>query len=479
MKNYTSLLFLFLAICPIFAQLPADSIRLLAKKAVTDKRSKSIIIGIIDANGRTIFKEGVISDDNPVLPDENTIYEIGSITKVFTSLVLADMSIKHQLKLDDPVSKFLKKDIKLPTRGGKEISLLNLATHRSALPRFPYNVDPGDLDNPYADYTENKMFEYLSHYQPDIDIDSKWRYSNTGYGLLGYALTSVSKQKNYETLIKEKICKPLHMDHTVITMTDELEKNRARGHSEYGKPANFVVLSAIEAGGSLRSNLNDMFTFVEANLGLIKSDLFPAMKLTHLKQSKKENHMGYATLGWTFWDNGKDIVFKDGGTPGFSSFIGLDTKNKWGIVILSNSANSVTDIGLHIMDPSYIIEPYRYPWKLLDTLRIAVKNNGVDHGIELYRDLKANHHTEFTFDENQLNYLGHELRRDNKMEDAIKVFEFNKNEYPKSTLVYESLGEIYKRNHNRKKAFENFGKAMELEPQNKHWDFMLHQLKNQ
>lgn len=479
MKNYASLIFLFSTTCSIFAQLPVDSIKMLAKKAVADKRSKSIIIGIINANGRTIIKEGLIDEENAVLPDEKTIYEIGSITKVFTSLVLADMSLKKELSLTDPASKFLKKGIKLPTRNGKEISLLNLAVHRSTLPRFPYNVDPKDLDNPYADYSEKEMFEYLSSFQPDMDIDSKWKYSNTGYGLLGYILTSVSQQKNYESLIKRKICSPLNMNSTVITMNPKLERNRATGYSEYGKPVNFVVLSAIEAGGGLRSNLSDLFTFTAANLGFIKSDLFPAMELTHMKQSKKEDHLGYATLGWTLWDdNGKNIVFKDGGTPGFSSFLGIDKKNRFGVIILSNSKNSITDIGLHIMDPNHKIEPYKYTWRLLDTLRTSVKNKGIDYSIELYKNLKSLGNPEFVFDQNQLDYLGHELRKENKIEDAIKIFEFNMKEYPESILVYESLGEIYKRNHNTKKAIEYFEKAEKIEPQNLHWTFILDKLKS-
>ncbi|MBK1896100.1 serine hydrolase [Chryseobacterium paridis] len=481
MKNHINLIFLFFATFSIFAQLPADSIRAIAKKAVADKRSKSIIIGIIDAEGRTVVREGIISDEHPVLPDENTIYEIGSITKVFTALALAEMSLKNQLNLTDPVSKFLTKGTKLPVKNGKEISLLNLATHRSTLPRFPYNVDPKDLDKPYADYTQKKMFEYLSNFQPDIDIDSKWRYSNTGYGLLGYVLTSVSKRRNYETLIKEEICQPLNMNHTVITMTDDMNKNKATGYTEYGKPTNSVVLSAIEAGGGIRSNLHDMFTFAAVNLGFIKSDLFPAMELTHIKQSKKENHLGYATLGWTFWDDeGQDIVFKDGGTPGFSSFIGIDKKNKRGVIILSNSGNGVTDIGLHILHPEYKMELYRYSWKLLDTLRSTVNIEGVDQAIQLYKKLKTSStDAEFIFNENQLNYLGHELRRSKRLKDAVKIFELNESEYPKSTLVYESLGEVYKRSHEHKKAIEYFEKARELEPQNPHWSFIISRLKNE
>lgn len=153
MKKYVIITFLLTATNIVSAQIPIDSIKTIIKQEVADKRSKSIIVGIIDANGRQIFAAGVKSDSDSTLPDGNTIYEIGSITKVFTSLLLADMSLKHQLNLNDPISKGLPKNVKTPVRNGKEISLFSLATHRSGMPRFPYNVDPKNLDQPYIDYT--------------------------------------------------------------------------------------------------------------------------------------------------------------------------------------------------------------------------------------------------------------------------------------------------------------------------------------
>lgn len=479
MKKTITLIFILAGLNSAFAQLSSDSIKILIKEAVNSKRSKSIIVGIIDANGRRIFSEGIISDDEPRKPDENTIYEIGSITKVFTALALADMSLKHQVNLNDPLSKFLPKNVKSPMRNGKEISLLNLSTHRGTFPRFPYNTDPKDWDKPYVDYSEKQLFEYVSNYKPDIDIDSKWRYSNVGYGILGSILTSVAEKKNYETLIIQEICKPLHMNSTVITLTPKLKKNIATGHAENGQPVNLIDLSAIEAGGALRSNVDDMLTFAAANLGFIKSDLLPAMELTHQKQAKKENHFTYSTMGWTLWeDDGRNILFKDGGTPGFRTFIGIDKKNKFGVVVLSGSNNGITDIGAHIMDSAYKLELYDYSWKLLDTLRASVKKDGVTETIQLYKKLKTLKDPELIFNEYQLNYLGHELRRMNRTDDALTIFELNRSEYPGNVLVYESLGEMYKRNSDQQKAIEYFKKAQKLEPENLHWKFILDKLKN-
>lgn len=460
-----------------FAQLSADSIKALIKQEVANKRSKSIVVGIIDKNGRQIYSEGVLSDKNPVLPDGNTVYEIGSITKVFTSLLLADMSLKHEVNLNDPISKYLPKNVKSPTRNGREITLSNLSTHRSTFPRFPYNVDPKNLDQPYADYNAKRLYEYVSDFKPSFDIDSKWQYSNVAYGVLGEILTSVAHKKNYETFVEDVICTPLKMKSTVITFTPEIKKRAAIGHSEYGEPVDFIELGAIEAGGGFRSTANDMLTFAATNLGFITSDIYPAMELTHLQQAKKDGNRGYVTLGWTLYnDDGKNIIFKDGGTPGYRTFLGIDKKNGFAVVVLSNSNNGVTDIGNHIIDSSSKITPYKYPWKLLDTLRTTINKSGIDEGINLYKKLKISKEPDLYFNENQLNYLGHELRKAKKLNDAIKIFELNVSEYPDSTLPYENLGEIYKRNNNKKKAIECFRKAQELEPENPRWKFLLDKL---
>ena len=461
-----------------FCQLPEDSIRSIIKEAVASKRSKSIIIGIIDSGGRKFFSEGIISDQNPNQPDSNTLFEIGSITKIFTALALADMSLKHQLNLNDPISKFLPKTVKTPSRNGKEISLLSLASHTSTFPRFPYNIDPKDQDDAFNDYTKEKLYEYISHFQPDIDIDAKWRYSNTAYGLLGGILTSVSRQKNYELMIIEKICKPLSMSSTVISLTPSLKENTAIGHTEYGQPVPFLNLGALEGAGAFRSNVNDLLTFAAANLGFIKSDLMPAMELSHQKQIKKESSgIDYATMGWTLWDSeGRTILFKDGGTPGYRTFLGIDKQKKFGVVVLSNSNNGVTDIGTHILDPRSKIAPYKYNWKLLDTLRDITLNHGTDSAIKAYEQIKSNQDAQFSFDENQLNVLGNELRRDNRINEAIKIFELNERAHPKQPVVFESLGEIYKRHGNRQKARAYFEKARALDPGNPHWNFILSRL---
>ncbi|WP_310554433.1 serine hydrolase [Flavobacterium sp.] len=480
MKKLLLITFLFTITSTLFAQIPIDSIKKIIQKEVSNKRSKSMILGIVDANGTQTFSFGIKSDLNPQKPDGNTIYEIGSIGKIFTALSMAEMSLKNELNYNDPISKFLPKTVKTPTRNGKEISLLNLSTNRSGLPRMQFNLDPKNLDNPWADYTTTQLYEYISSVELNKDINSKWQYSNIGFGLLGHIL-SLTAQKDYETLVKQKICEPLNMKNTVVSFSPKQYPNVATGHSEYGKPVSgwsWGKNQTLAGSGALRSTVNDLLKFAAANLGLFKTNLSPAIELTHINQGKKDGNDGFVTMGWTIMsEDNLQILWKDGGTFGCRSFIGIDKKNKFGIVILSNSDNPVTDIGLHILDNSNDIKPYKYKWNLLDTLASTTKSKGVNDAIILYHKLKKENNSHFVFEPMQLNNLGNELRKENKIKEAIKIFELNATEYPSLPNVYESLAELYKRNGNKKLAITYFEKLVEMEPQNPRWTFLLNKLK--
>lgn len=464
----------------ISGQISIDSVKAIIEKEVANKRSKSIIVGIVDANGRHIVSAGVKSDKDPTLPDGYTMYELGSIGKLFTTLVMADMSLKKELSYNDPVSKYLPKYVKVPSKNGKEITLLHLSTHRSGLPRMPYNTDPKDLDNPISDYTTKQLYECLPGTQLRGEIDAKWAYSNLGYALLGKAMVNVSG-KSFESLVKEKITAPLNMKSTMITLMPAIKKNMAMPYFTFGYPTVNWQNPAMEGSGGSLSNMNDMLTFAAANIGLVKTDLLPAMELTHIKQGKKDGNDGFITMGWTIMnEDNEHLLWKDGATGGYRTFIGIDKKKKYGMVILSNTGiNPVTDIGLHILDSTYAYEPYKYQFNLADTLHSVIKSKGVDAGIALYHQLKASDNPSFIFNDQQLYIVGSELRKAKKIEDAIKIFELNKLENPRSPIVYESLGEIYKRSGNKEQAIKNFEFLAEKDTQNPRWAWMISKLKNQ
>ncbi|WP_166437012.1 serine hydrolase [Niastella caeni] len=462
------------------AQLPVDSIKAIIEKEIYLKRSASIIVGTIDSTGkREIISAGSFSDKKAAPPDGNTIYEIASITKVFTSLLLADMSLKRQVNLDDPISKYLPANVQVPVKNGKPITLLHLASHSVGWPRFPDNNDPRNLDNPYADYTVEQLYDYISRAEFDYAPGTWFKYSNPGYGLLGHILAQVAG-KPYETLVKERIGTPLGLTHTTITLTPAQKNNLAIGHTEYGAPAPNWDMPAIAGTGALRSNINDMLTFAAANLGHVKTDLYPAMQLAHVPRISKGKGEGEVTLGWTLEKSkdGEEFLWKDGTTAGYRSIVLLNRTRKTGVVILSNSLNPINDIAYHILYPAIPVKPYRYIWAMHDLILATAKNKGVDAAIEEYKNMKATRSPGLIFDPSQLNYVARDLRQAKKMSAAIKILELNAQEYPTNATVFEDLGEIYKLNGNKKEALENYEKALQVDPKNEHAKWMVEKLKN-
>ena len=194
---------------------PNAEVLAILKERVESKRSAGIVVGILDEGGRRVIAYGNAgSTDRPL--DGNSVFEIGSVTKVFTSALLADMVRRGEVKLEDPASKYLPASARLPSRSGKEITLLDLATQTSGLPRLPGNLAPKDPTNPYADYTVEQLYDFLSHYTLTRDIGEKYEYSNLGVGLLGHVLSRKAGM-SYEELVTKRILEPLEMRDTAIT----------------------------------------------------------------------------------------------------------------------------------------------------------------------------------------------------------------------------------------------------------------------
>ncbi|HWY34590.1 MAG TPA: serine hydrolase domain-containing protein, partial [Nitrosopumilaceae archaeon] len=243
------------------------------------------------------------------------------------------------------------------------ITLGDLATHTSGLPFVPDNVGLQHPNNPYVDYTAKQLYSFLSKYILTRDIGSKYEYSNVGYGLLGHILTLVSG-KNYETLVKQTICEPLKMSETVISLTSELQKNLATGYDANEKAVQYLDFSVLEGCGALRSTVNDLLNYTAANMGLMKSELTPAIELIH-----KTHDSNTDALGWGFIeDDRKQIYWHNGGTYGCSTYFGFDLVSKTGVVVLSNSVNRIDDIALHILDSKYPISHINKVVQVSDTI---------------------------------------------------------------------------------------------------------------
>jgi D-alanyl-D-alanine-carboxypeptidase/D-alanyl-D-alanine-endopeptidase len=336
------------------SQMPSDSeIRqLLVDRIDRDHQSVGIVVGVIDSSGRRIVSYGNLDKGDKRPLDGDTMFEIGSITKVFTSLLLADMVQRGEVALNDPVAKYLPPTVKMPERNGRQITLEDLATHTSGLPRLPSNLNPKDPANPYADYTVDQLYQFLSGYTLTRDIGSQYEYSNLGGGLLGHVLARRAGM-DYETLVRTRICDPLGMKSTGITLSPDAKARFAAGHNQSLETVAYWDLPTLAGAGALRSDANDMLTFVAANLGYVKSPLAPAMAAmlaTRRPTGTPDLEIG---LGWhILTKDGNEIIWHNGGTGGFRTFIGFDLKNRRGVVALSNTSTTagVDDIGRHLLD---------------------------------------------------------------------------------------------------------------------------------
>lgn len=333
---------------------PDQDIRaILADRVDARHQGVGIVVGVIDASGRRVISYGSFDKDKKAV-GADTLFEIGSATKVFTSLLLADAVVRGEVKLDDPVAKYLPTTVKVPERGGKKITLLDLATHTSGLPRLPANLAPKDPANPYADYSVAQLYEFLSSYQLPRDIGSKYEYSNLGAGLLGHALARRAGT-DYETLLRTRITTSLSMKDTVITLDDSRKARLAPGHDAQLQRVGNWDLPALAGAGAIRSTAADLLTLLSANLGLTKSTLAPAMA-SMLKTRRPTGTAGLEiALGWHVTTKGdSQIVWHNGGTGGYRSFIGFDPRKSAGVVVLANTFTDagVDDIGMHLLDPS-------------------------------------------------------------------------------------------------------------------------------
>ncbi len=249
----------------------------------------------------------------------------------------------------------------MPQHGDRQITLEDLATHTSGLPRLPSNLAPKDAGNPYADYTVAQLYAFLSAYDLPRDAGSRYEYSNLGAGLLGHVLARRAGV-DYETLVRTRITGPLAMASTAVTLTDPLRQRLAAGHNDRRERVPNWDIPTLAGAGAIRSTANDMLILLAAELGYVPSPLAPAMKAM-LAVRRPTGVAGLEiALGWHVLSTpaGREIVWHNGGTGGYRSFIAFDPKARTGVVVLSNMFTSagVDDIGRHLLDESLpLIQP--------------------------------------------------------------------------------------------------------------------------
>jgi D-alanyl-D-alanine-carboxypeptidase/D-alanyl-D-alanine-endopeptidase len=326
---------------------------ILARRIDTERRNVGIVVGVVEPAGQRVVSYGTFSVRDPRSVDGGTVFEIGSITKVFTALLLADMVERGEVKLDDPVAKYLPSTVRVPERDGKAITLQDLSTHTSALPRLPQNLKPANPQNPYADYTVTQLYDFLSGYTLPRPIGAQFEYSNLGVGLLGHAL-ALKAGMDYETLVRERILTPLKMSDTSIVLTAAQHERLARGHQRL-EPVENWDLPTLAGAGALRSTVRDMTRFLAAFVDPQPHPLTAAIARMRSVERPGAAPNTVTALGWQILKRPDlEIVWHNGGTGGYSSFIGYLPSRRAGVVVLSNmqaGGIGVDDLAMHLLDP--------------------------------------------------------------------------------------------------------------------------------
>jgi CubicO group peptidase (beta-lactamase class C family) len=287
---------------------------------------------------------GAIKHRDIVSACENrfAVFDIGSIAKTFTTAMLAKLAVNQRLSLHTQISTILG----VPLKNDAKITLLQLANHTSGLPRIPLSLMWDalfkDKENPYVKYNEDRLYKYLSR-KVKLRKQGQFNYSNTGMGLLGLAL-SKSCGKEYEELLQELVCRRLGL-HQTTTVRKNIESNLVQGLGTNGKPVGFWDMGAFLGAGGIYTSANDLANYVMEHLS--EQNDFLNLQRDSTALIDKRNEIG---LGWVLEksESNKTYHFHDGASSGFSSVVGMNVKDKIGIVILSNIS------GFHLLKSGYL-----------------------------------------------------------------------------------------------------------------------------
>jgi serine-type D-Ala-D-Ala carboxypeptidase/endopeptidase len=300
--------------------------RLLSRVA---RRAPVVVIGTLNREETTVEFLG-----DGTAATRETIFEIGSVTKTFTALLLAQMCESGEVALRDPLSKFL------PEARASAVTLVDLATHTARLPGIPRDLLLAALrnrSNPYAGYGEDQLMDALGRVRPRRGLGKKFKYSNFGFALLGTALERAAGMP-YQELLIDRICHPLGLTNTVASVTPDTVKRFASGHKRVGKPVNAWDLASFAPAGVLKSTADDMLSYVSAHLDPENTLLpGPLREVQRLRVHIHKNRLGIG-LGWLLRsEKGRTYLWHNGGTGGFSSFVGFSPEGEQGVVALANA----------------------------------------------------------------------------------------------------------------------------------------------
>lgn len=353
---------LFAAAAPAVAQGPGadkpDPFTVLVQSRLASEDTPTCVaVGTVSEIGRVAF--ACNRGAGPLKIDRDSIFEVGSFSKVFTGVLVSDMIRRGEVALSDPVSKHAPRDAKLPTFNGREITLADLLTHRSSLPRLPPGFAPPDPANPYAAFDSKALYAALAITKLEREIGSRQEYSNFGFMLLSDLLGRAGG-KRYDELLAERVLKPLGMANTSATSTSEIARRVIPGHGPGYTPVRAWDFDPALAGvGGVRSSLVDLMRFAEAASGRRTQGLQQVFATSFTPLISEPQ--GTSTLfAWGMRKRGVGrLVFHNGQTAGMRSMVVVNPDNGTASVVLTDSTANLDDLAFHLVDTTFPLRKKR------------------------------------------------------------------------------------------------------------------------
>lgn len=326
-----------------------DGINQMCKEYFEYNNLMGFSVGVLLGGEVSYYNYGYSKDGGKPI-NENSIFEIASLTKTFTGIMLADMELEGLLHKTDTAQKYLKEKAELPRYGSSQITLQDLATHSSDLSRNPYNLFDDfetSYDNEYDNLTIEDVYEAVGHEYLRYEPGTNYTYSNFAFGLLGQIMCDI-EGKTYDQMLEDRITSVLGMKNTRSELTRKQKANRTTGHNSNLREMVNFHFGALEACGSIKSTTSDMIRYLAANLEILDSKLSPAIKEAH-----EVHFIGNGKtvgLGWNMFSLNGDIVYDHNGiTPGYRSSILFIKDKNVGIMLMTNTAHKLNDINIDLL----------------------------------------------------------------------------------------------------------------------------------